>query len=136
MEWLQTNYAYLTKISFSYVVMQIPNIQPSGPSWIGAYKPTWYTSHCCSWLDQILFCFWWFYHNWLTKKRKTRECYCHRDWHCIIELNITANRNNFSIIIRIAHIIILQAPDTVLNLISTNLKIIHFPSNQSPQEKD
>ena len=82
----------LPKLIFCNVEMQIPDIQPSSPPWIGPYKPSRSTSCSCSWLNQILFSFWWLDHHRLTKERLTRECYCHGNWHCIIKFNISEEK--------------------------------------------
>jgi len=87
--------AYLTKLIFCYVEVQVANIQPSSPSWVGACKSTW--CHSSSWLNKILFSFRRFHHHWLTKEELSRECYRHRHWHRIIELDIpTKKRSNIA----------------------------------------
>lgn len=85
----ETRCAHPTEISFRNIEMQIANIQPSSSPGIRANSGS--TSNRCCGLNQILFCFWWFHHHWLTKKRLARKCYCHGDRHDIIELNIPAS---------------------------------------------
>lgn len=83
---------YLTKLIFCHVKMEIANIQPSGSTWIGTSASTWCSSNGWIRLNKILFSFWRFNHDRLTKKRLSRECYCHRYRHYIIKFNIPATK--------------------------------------------